>query len=178
MKVHRIVMGLATVAVVIGLNTRAEAAQSKASAQPKAEVGDEKDETVSMAKVPKVVRDTLSQYAKDSEVQSASKGDVDGTAVYEFDIDQGARKFEVAITPKGAFFGSEEVIQLSGVPDAARNTFTQQAQGGKIVSVEKAVDKNKKTNYEAVIEKGGKRTEVVVDPNGKVVSTETVTPGQ
>jgi uncharacterized membrane protein YkoI len=111
-------------------------------------------------------------------VKSASKGDNDGTIVYEFDIEQGARKFEVAITPTGAFFGSEEVIQLADVPEAARHTFEKRAQGGKIISVEKAVDKNKKTNYEAVIEKGGKQTEVVVDPAGKVVSTETVKPAK
>jgi hypothetical protein len=173
MKVDQIFMSLATVALVVGLNTGAHAAQTKPSAQPKVEA-DENDDVVPMAKVPKVVRDTLSQYAKESEVESASKGDVDGTKVYEFDIVQGARKFEVAITPKGVFFGSEEVVQLADVPDAARATFDKQAQGGKIVSLEKAVDKNKKTSYEAIIEKSGKQTEVVVDPTGKVVSTEKV----
>jgi hypothetical protein len=171
-------MSLAIVAIVIGLNLSPVAAQSKASSQPKAGAADERDETMPLAKVPKVVKDTLSQYAKDSEVKSVSKGDNDGTIVSEFDIEQGARKFEVSITPKGVFFGSEEVIQLSEVPEAARNTFNRQAQGGKIDSVEKAVDKNKKTNYEAVIEKGGKQTEYVVDPNGKVVSSEAVTPGK
>jgi uncharacterized membrane protein YkoI len=174
MKVDQICMSLATVALVFGLNTSAYAAQSKPSAQPKVEAGDENDEVIPMAKVPKVVRDTLSQYAKESEVQSASKGDVDGTAVYEFDIVQGAKKFEVAITPKGAFFGSEEVVQLADVPEPTRSTFNKQAQGGKIVSVEKAVDKNKKTSFEAIIEKSGKQTEVVVDLTGKVVSTEKV----
>src|SRR5262245_3151575 len=75
----------------------------------KKEAGDEKDEAISLDKVPKVVHDTLAQYAKDAEVKTASKGDVDGTAVFEFDIEQGARKWELSITPKGAFFGSEEV---------------------------------------------------------------------
>jgi hypothetical protein len=174
MKVDQLVISFATVALVAGLSLSAHAAQSKPSAQSKVEAGDESDEVVPIGKVPKVVRDTLSQYAKESEVQSASKGDVDGTIVYEFDIVQGARKFEVAITPKGAFFGSEEVIPLADVPEAARSTFNKQAQGGKIISLEKAVDKNKKTSYEAIIEKSGQQTEVVVDPGGKVVSTEKV----
>src|ERR1700737_2944103 len=158
MKLHQVVMSVATVLAAVGLSTSADAGQSKPAAKPKAAVAEEKDEKVALAAVPKLVRDTLSQYAKDAEVKSVSKGDNDGTIVYEFDIEQGARKFEVAITPKGVFFGSEEGIQLADVPEAARNTFEKRAQGGKIISVEKAVDKNKKTNYEAVIEKGGKQT--------------------
>jgi hypothetical protein len=178
MKLHQVVLGVAAALVVVGLNTSADAAQAKAAAKPKPAAAEEKDEIVALAAVPKVVKDTLSQYAKDSEVKKVSKGDNDGTIVYEFDIEQGSRKFEVSITPKGAFFGSEETIQLADVPEAARATFEKRAQGGKIISVEKAVDKNKMTNYEAVIEKGGKKTEVVVDPSGKVISTETVTPGK
>jgi IS4 transposase len=162
MKLQHVGMSLAAVLVALALSTTADAGQSK-TAPPKAAAADEKDETVALSAVPKVVKDTLSQYAKESEVRSVSKGDNDGTIVYEFDIEQGAKKFEVSITPKGAFFGSEEVIQLADVPEAARTTFEKRAQGGKIISVERA---------------GGKQTEVVVDPNGKVLSTEAVTPGK
>ena len=145
-----------------------------APAAEKPDAADEKDEVIPLAKIPKVVHDTLAQYAKDADVKTASKGDVDGTIVYEFDIEQGTRKLEVSITPKGAFFGSEEVIQLTDVPEAARATIAKQAQTGKLISVEKAVDKNKKTTYEAIIEKAGKQTEIAVDATGKIVSTEAV----
>jgi hypothetical protein len=44
--------------------------------------------------------------------------------------------------------------------------------GGKISGGEKAVDKDNKVTYEADIEKDGKKTEVAVNADGKVVSTE------
>ncbi len=90
-------------------------------------------------------------------MKEGGKGDDDGTQVYEFQVEQGAKKFEVSITAKGAFFGTEEEIKLADVPDKARATINKTATGGKIVSVEKALDKNKKTTYEALIEKGGKQ---------------------
>ncbi len=140
----------------------------------KTQSDEEKDTPIPLAQVPQAVRTTLSQYAKDSEIKSASKGDDDGTAVYEFDIEQSGRKLEVSITPKGEFFGSEEVVALADVPDAPRATIAKLGQGATVVSVEKAIDKKKAVTFEAVIDKAGKKTEYAVNPAGKVVGTEKV----
>ena len=104
--------------------------------------------------------------------------DQDGTKVYEFDLVQGAKKSELTIAPGGKFMGTEEEVEFSALPAAAQAALTAQAAGGKLVSFEKAVDENHRTLYEGVIDKGGKKTEVAVDENGKVVSTEAVTPGK
>ena len=185
MKLKRIGFGLLAIILLLTTGLAASAAQAKRAPTSKKAVaqkveapesGDESDEVVPLSQVPKVVRDTLAQYAKEFEVKTAAKGDVDGTIVYEFGIEQGTHKLEVSITPKGMFFGSEEIVQLADVPVAARATLSKQAEGGKLISVEKAVDKNKKVTYEGVIEKGGKQTEYQVDINGKVVGTEVVPP--
>ena len=83
-------MSMATLAIIAGVAVYAFA-------------GEEKEEAVSMDKVPQKVKDTLKQYAADTDVKTVEMGDQDGTKVYEFDIEQGARKFEVAITPDGKF---------------------------------------------------------------------------
>lgn len=137
----------------------------------------ENDQAVSMAAVPDAVQQTLKDYASESEVKTVSKGDQDGTQVYEFDIEQGARKFELTVTPGGKFMGTEEGVKLSTLPVAAQATLTAQAVGGKLEGCEKAVDENHKTAYEGVIDKNGKKTEVTVDANGKIVSTEAVKAG-
>jgi hypothetical protein len=139
---------------------------------------EEQDETVTLDKVPQKVKDTLKQYAADADVKKISKGDQDGTKVYEFVIEQGTHKFELTITPKGKFMGTEEDVQLSDMPQAAQAALKAKAVDGKLSGFEKAVDKNHHTTYEADIEKDGKTIEVAVDETGKVMSTEAVTPGK
>ena len=58
------------------------------------------------------------------------------------------------------------------MPAAAQAVLKVQAGDGKLSGFEKAVDQNHKTTYEADIEKNGKKSEVAVDANGNVVSTE------
>jgi hypothetical protein len=133
---------------------------------------EEKEETVSLSQVPQPVKDTLKQYAAESEVKTVEKGDDDGIKVYEFEIQQGAHKFEVAITTDGKYNGTEEDMELSAMPDAAQKALQAQAGGGKISGCEKAMDANNKVTYEADIKKDGKKFEVAVDANGNVVNTE------
>ncbi len=132
----------------------------------------EKEEAISMDKVPAVVKKTLATYAADSEVKHAEKGDQDGKQVFEFDIEKGTRKFEVAISPDGKYMGTEEDVDFKTMPDAVQKTLNDQAKGGKISGCEKAVDSSNKVTYEADIVKDGKKSEIVVDADGKVVKTE------
>jgi uncharacterized membrane protein YkoI len=138
----------------------------------------EQDEAVPMSQVPPAVLQTLKGYASESDVKTVGKGDQDGTAVYEFDVEQGSRKFELTVRPDGKFMGTEEEIALAAMPQGAQTALQDAAKGGKATEYEKAVDENQKTTYEAVIDKGGKKTEVAVDAAGKVISTEAVTPGK
>jgi uncharacterized membrane protein YkoI len=159
MKSRHIIMSLAAVAVSVGITACVSA-------------GGEKEDAVSMDKVPQAAKDALEQYASESDVKGVEKGDQDGTKVYEFDITQGARSFELAVTPDGKFMGTEENIQLTDMPEAAQAALKAQTGDGKLSGFEKAVGQNHKTTYEADIEKNGKKTEVAVDADGNVVSTE------
>lgn len=70
-----------------------------------------------------------------------------------------------AWTPLSAEEEKEETIKMSDVPAAVQKTFMAEAEGGKIVRIEKEED-----NYEAVIKKNGKEMGVEVNADGKVVS--------
>ena len=102
---------------------------------------------------------------------------MDGKIAYEFEITKNGKDSGVTIYPDGQLLGTEEIVSLAEVPDAARNTINAQAAGAKLVSTEKVVEHGK-TVYEAIIEKGGKKTEVIVAPDGKVVGTEAVKAGK
>jgi len=160
MKLKHVIVGLVVAGLMGGFTAKVWA-------------GEEED-AVTMDKVPQKVKDTLKNYAAESDVKKVEKGEDDGKKVYEFDIEQGSRKFEVSITTKGKFWGTEEDMELSAMPDAAQKALTAQAAGGPISGGEKAVDKDNKVTYEADITKDGKKMEVAVDADGKVVSTEAV----
>jgi len=162
MKSKYTIMGAATLAVLAGLAVNGCAS-------------DKEEDAISLDRVPAAVKTTLASYAAASDVKKVELGDADGTKVYEFDIEQGARKFEVAITPDGKFNGMEEDMAFTAMPAAVQNALTAAADGGTLSGGEKAVDANNKVTYEADITKGGKKTEVAVDANGKIVSTESAT---
>ncbi|MBU6409301.1 MAG: hypothetical protein KGR98_02835 [Verrucomicrobia bacterium] len=159
MKSKYIIIGLAAAAVSVGITACVSS-------------GGEKDRTVSLNQVPQAAKDTLRQYASESDVKGVDMEDQDGTQVYGFDISQGGHSFELAVTPNGKFMGTEEDIQVTDMPEAAQMALKAQAGGGNLSGFEKAVDQNHRTTYEADIEKNGKKTEVAVDADGNVVGTE------
>jgi hypothetical protein len=159
MKLKNNIIAIIAVAAIAGSVTAARA-------------GEEKEDTITLDKVPDAVHKALAAYAQDSEVTKVEKGDQDGKMVYEFDITQGGKSFEISLSKKGKFMGREEDVQLSDMPDAAQTALKAQAGDGKLSGFEKAEDKDHKITYEADIDKGGKKTEVAVDENGKVISTE------
>ena len=158
MKTNHIISSLAALAIIAGIAVPA--------------LGEEKDETIAFDKVPAKVKATLAKYAAEADVKKVEKGDEDGTKVYEFDIEQGAHKFEVTISKKGKYLGQEEDVDLSAVPDAAQKGLTTAAAGGKLSGFEKATDAEGKVTYEADLDKDGKKSEIAVDADGKVVRTE------
>src|SRR5262249_35792891 len=116
---------------------------------------EEKEEAISLDKLPAVIKKSLANYAKDSEVKKDELGDQDGTKVYEFDIEQGSTKFELTLSKKGKFMGKEQEIQLSDMPSAAQAALKAKAGAAKLSSFEKAEDQKHKITYEGVIEKDG-----------------------
>jgi hypothetical protein len=135
--------------------------------------GEEKDEVVTLQQVPEKVQKAITKYATETEIKKIEKGDVDGKMAYEFEIEKGGKKSEVTLLPSGELLSTEEEIALSDIPEPARKTINGEAEGGKILSTEKVFEKGK-TAYEAIIEKAGKKTEVTVAPEGKLVGTEEV----
>lgn len=168
MKLHRIIAGVSVIGIIAGCAALNEGSKEKGGA--------EADETVTLAQVPPAVKEAIKAYASESQISKIEKGDVDGKIAYEFAIPKNGKDLEVTIYPDGTLLGTEEVVVLSDVPAAAQMTINKQAAGNKIESVEKAVEHGV-TTYEAIIDRGGKKVEVAVAPDGKLVGTEAVKAG-
>ena len=67
---------------------------------------------------------------------------------------------------------NEEKVEWSRVPAKVQQTITEHAQGGEVLKVEKETEKNAVV-YEAKVQKSdGKKIEIKVDENGKLIEIE------
>jgi hypothetical protein len=64
-----------------------------------------------------------------------------------------------------------EIEETCVLPDAVRQALDQKYPKGKIVKAEK-ITRGSKVEYEAVVAAEGKKSEVVLDPAGKVLKVE------
>jgi hypothetical protein len=138
---------------------------------------DEKEETITLDKVPAVVKKALTAKYPKAKIVSAEKGDVDGTKVYEFKLKQGAKEWEVAFTPDGKFHSSEEPVKEADLPAKVKDGFSKKYGDVKILTIEKETrgeGEKAKVVYEIVFEKGKKKFEAQFDPQGKFLSEEKV----
>lgn len=165
MRSRQLILGSTAFVIALGLASQAQP-QAKPQAKP-----EESAQPLKMSQIPQKVQEAVKAFAAPGEIKQITKGDVDGTIAYEFEIEKAGRKSEVAITPDGKFLASEEVIPLSEFPEAARRTVTTEAAGGRVVTAEKVVEHGQ-TVFEAVIEAGGKQREIAVSPEGKIIGTQ------
>jgi uncharacterized membrane protein YkoI len=135
---------------------------------------EEKEEAVSWSQVPAAAQQTIKQRAPETAIKKIQKDEEDGKVAYEFQIVQSGKKSEITVAADGKLLSVEEEVVLADVPSAVRHTMETQATGGKLGTLEK-VTEDGKTVFEAKVEKGGKRLEITVAPDGKITGTEDVT---
>jgi len=133
------------------------------------------DEKIPLDKVPKAVLAAVKAKYPKAQIVAAEKGDQDGKAVYEFDLKDGEKKWEVSFTPEGKFVSSEEAIKESDLPAKVQVAFKKKHGDAKVVGIEKETTgegAEAKVIYEIVIETPKGKLEVQFDPEGKFLSEE------
>lgn len=131
------------------------------------------EEIIPLEEVPAAARQAINAKAAGGKVVSTEKVVENGKTAFEAVIEKGGKQSMFSVAADGKIVGSEEAIPLSEVPEGARKTINAKAAGGKIISVKKILEEGK-TLFAAVIEKGGKQTEITVAPDGKLVDSEEI----
>ncbi len=132
---------------------------------------EDKEESTTMESIPAAAASAIKKQAAGAKITGVSKEDEDGKTVYEAKIKANGSVREVSVDSNGKVASVEEVIQLSGAPEAVRTAIEADSKGGKVEKIEK-VNEGGKTTFEALISAKGKREEVVFSPEGKVVTRE------
>ncbi|MCL5745799.1 MAG: hypothetical protein M1541_18055 [Acidobacteria bacterium] len=125
------------------------------------------EKTVKMKDLPPAVQKAVQEQAKGSELKGLAKEVENGKTYYEAETRINGHGRDILMDQTGAVVEVEEEVTMASLPPAARTAIETRATGGKITKVE-SVTKGNVVTYEAAIAKGGKKSEVVVGPDGSV----------
>ncbi len=122
---------------------------------------------VKMKDLPEAVQKTVKEQAKNAKLRGLSKEVENGQTFYEAETVVNGKNRDVLIDVNGAVVEVEEATTLASIPEAAQKALKAAAGSGKILGVE-TVTKGSVVSYEAVIQKGGKKSEVAVNADGSL----------
>jgi uncharacterized membrane protein YkoI len=134
-----------------------------------AESDDEKP--VKFADLPAKVQQAVKQQVTPDQITKLTQENEDGKVVYDVEFTKAGKHGELALTADGTIVSTEVEVTGKDVPDAVSKTAKEQSAGGKIGTIMK-VTEDGKTQYEVVITKDGKDSEIEIAPDGKMIVPE------
>jgi uncharacterized membrane protein YkoI len=126
------------------------------------------EKAVTMKDLPAAVRRTVQEQSQGATIRGLSKEVEGGKTTYEVEMKVNGRGKDVTMDASGAVIEVEEEVALESIPNAAQAAIKKAAGSGQITKVEK-VSGGKETAYEAGLRKNGKRSEVRVSEDGRLL---------
>lgn len=135
------------------------------------------DEEVDIANLPKPVADAISARFPGAKVISATKETTDDQVVYDIELNQDGRKYEMDIKADGTTIEVEKEIAAKDLPAAVASAVQAKypnATVNEVMEVYKVADKKETLDhYEVVIETADKKElELNASPDGKSLKEE------
>jgi hypothetical protein len=130
------------------------------------------EQKVKMKDLPEAVRKTVQEQSKGATLRGLSKEIEDGNTFYEAELTVNRHSRDVRIDPSGAVVEIEEQVALSSVPAEVKATILKNAGKGKITLVESITKSNVLEAYEAHVTRAGKKSEIKVATDGRLISAE------
>jgi uncharacterized membrane protein YkoI len=126
------------------------------------------EKAITMKDLPAAVQRTAQEQSKGAIIRGLSKEVEGGKTVYEVNMRVNGHGKDVTIDASGAVLEVEKEVALESIPSAARAAIEKAAGNGQITKVER-VSGGKQTAYEAHLRKDGKRSEVKVSADGRLL---------
>ena len=130
------------------------------------------EKSVKMKDLPEAVRKTVLEQSKGATLRGLAKEIEDGKTFYEAELKINGHNRDVLIDPSGAVVEIEEQVALSSLPAEAKATIQKAAGKGKITVVESITRNANLEAYEAHVSTAGKKSEIKVTPDGKLITSE------
>ena len=130
--------------------------------------GHASEKAVAMKDLPAAVQRTVQEQSKGATIRGLSKEVEDGKTVYEVQMKVNGHGKDVSMDASGVVLEVEEEVALDSIPGAARAAIKKAAGSGQITKVETVTEGNQLA-YEAHVRKDGKRSEVKVSGDGRLL---------
>ena len=131
-----------------------------------------KDKPLKKSDLPAAVQKTADEQSKGATVRGYSSEEEGGKTFYEVELTVNGHSRDVLIAPEGSVAEIEEQVAIESLPAAVREGLQKKAGAGTIKKVESLTKKDKLVAYEAIVVTNGKRSEIQVGPDGKLLAHE------
>jgi hypothetical protein len=122
--------------------------------------------------LPPAVEKTVEAQGQGATIRGFSKEKENGQTNFEAEMTVNGHSKDVLIDPKGEVVEVEEQVPLDSLPATVKEGLKAKAGAGKILKVESLTKHGKLVAYEAVVQTGGKKKEIQLDPTGKPLAHE------
>jgi uncharacterized membrane protein YkoI len=130
------------------------------------------EKKVKIKDLPQAVQKTVQEQSKGASVRGLAEETDDGKTFYELELRVKGHTKDVLIDADGFVVEIEEEVALATLPPAVKTAFQTYAGKGKIRLVESIMKNDTIIAYEAQIKTGRKHSEIKVDADGQLISTE------
>ena len=127
---------------------------------------------IEKSELPAAVQKAMEQETAGLTIRGYSSEVEDGQQEYEVETVKNGHTRDVSFAPDGRVLEEEEQVELTHLPTKVGEALAQKAGTGKIIKIESIRKKGKLVAYEAKGNKGGKRFEIQVGPEGESLAHE------
>ena len=131
--------------------------------------GQDHEQRVKLKDLPQAVQKTVQEQSQGATIKGFSKEIERGQTYYEVELKVDGHGKDVLIDPSGRVVEIEEEVALDALPPDVRAGILQQAGQGKVLKVESITKDSAILMYEAVVRKAGKKSEIKVGLDGKLL---------
>jgi hypothetical protein len=125
------------------------------------------DKKITRAELPAAVEKTVAEQSKGAIVKGFSTEIENGKKLYEAQLTVDGHGRDISIDESGRILEVEEEVAFTSLSPAVKDGLAKAAGTGTIGKVESLTKSGKLVAYEAVVQKGKKRSEIQVGPDGR-----------
>jgi hypothetical protein len=125
------------------------------------------DKKVTKEQLPAPVQKTVDEQTKGATVLGFAIEEEEGKTFYEAETKVNGHTKDLLIDASGNVVEVEEEVAFNALPQEVQNGLKKAAGIGKLGKVESLTKGGKLVGYEAVVQRGVKKSEVQVGPNGE-----------
>ena len=130
------------------------------------------EKKIKRSELPAAVEKTVVEQSKGATIRGFNEEKENGQTTYEVEMLVNGHTKDVQMDANGAVIEIEEQVDLQAVSGDVKAGLQAKAGKGKIAKIESITKKDKLVAYEAQVVTDGKKSEVQVGPDGKLLDHE------